>query len=116
MDNTHTHNYGQGDTDRHKQMCTRRKWAHRKEGRKERRKEGSRRQTNKPKKIEIKSRSHAKSCSKGNAERRITKQDETLVNMQPEGHRHTDGHTHSMESWGNWGSVCLYMCVTKTKK
>lgn len=33
MDNTH--NYGQGDTDKHKKMRTRRKWAHRKEGRKE---------------------------------------------------------------------------------
>lgn len=34
MDNTH--NYGQGDTEKHKKkMCTRRKWAHRKEGREE---------------------------------------------------------------------------------
>jgi len=116
MNNTHTimDRVTQIDTNR----CAQEENGHigRKEERKEGRKEGSRRQTNKPKKIEIKSRSHAKSCSKGNAERRITKQDETLVNMQPEGHRHTDGHTHSMESWGNWGSVCLYMCVTKTKK
>lgn len=37
MDNTH--NYGQGDTEKHKKkMCTRRKWAHRKEGREEGRK------------------------------------------------------------------------------
>lgn len=36
--------------------------------------------------------------------------------MQPQRHRHTDGHTHSMESWGNWGSVCLCMCVTKRQR
>lgn len=36
--------------------------------------------------------------------------------MQPQRHRHTDGHTHSMESWGNWGSVCVCLCMCVTKR
>lgn len=33
--------------------------------------------------------------------------------MQPQRHRHTDGHTHSMESWG---SVCVDVCVLQKDK
>lgn len=42
--------------------------------------------------------------------RNNTKPDETSINMPPQRYRHT----HSMESWGNWGSVCV--CVLQKDK